>query len=309
MLRSSTTRSASLVALLLLGSACEEKVVPAPTRSAAPPKPTQAPPRPSASATGSASASAAPTTSVAIPERTGPLRWADFGGPFPRPTVTRGDKAWCAVPISGGWETLKLTVLEVADADETHVRAKVGDSEYFVPAAFVARSEAARGLAKGSPVIASAEGTRVFGRVVTADTNKSTVRYRFAGTDAEKELDNTLLILLDGTLRYGGLVAFDGRREGEKTARWRLGTFVSAQEERTWLLDTSGKPLRLPSAQVRAIPTAMARVGDRVVVARQGDFVPATVKRVVEDGLQYEVAIEDGSEFVVSFEAVAPPIP
>lgn len=316
-MRSLTLQAALVTSLLCLGAAaCGDK--PAQPQPSSHPAPTQPPtPPPSAKPSASATASAAPSASSAlsaipIPSAgpSGPVKWADFGGPEVKSPVKEGQKAWAAIPVSAGWDTLKLSLHEVSRIEgETVVVFSIDGVDYFVPAAFVVPAEPAKDLAMGDAVMASAYGTRVFGRV-TALTPKLKVKFRFAVAVEEKEFDASEVSKLDATLHFGAPILFKEEREGvlSKDAKLRTGQFVSTDEGRTWVLGLAGKPQRVAANAVQPMDVRQHKVNDKVWVTRSDEVTPGLVQEVLDDGVRYRVKLENGDEATATLDQVTVPL-
>lgn len=283
---------------------------PAPTAPATtPPKPTQ----PSASASSSAS-SAAPIASFS--PAAGPVRWADFGGPEVEPTVRAGDLAWAVLPVSVGWETLKFAVLPVSKIEGNVAVFEVasGDTktQAFVPGAFTSPLAPPDKLAPDDAVMIATGGARAFGRVVTAPADKKVkVRYRFAGSFEEKEVDLTEVLKLDGTLKFGAPVAFSEEKD-EGTKRrvlWHPASLVHSAEDKAWVV-SFGRPIRVPLATVKPMSVAtLHRPGDKVWAASSEELLPGQIAEVQDNGTRYKVKLDEGgTEVTASFENVTPPL-
>src|SRR5207248_2093870 len=133
-------------------------------------------------ATVAASSSAPPIDSALVPS--GPIRWADFTGPFEKSKLTGGERVWVVMPVNTGWETLKFAEHDVARIEENEVIVRPRGVDVFVPTVFVSLAEAPKNIARGDAVMASAHDTRVFARVV-ATGKKAKVRFRFASNIEE----------------------------------------------------------------------------------------------------------------------------
>lgn len=308
--------------LLLVGvqaltlAACGEEP---PIQDPGPPIPSQAP-SPSASATSrrtslarpsasaSSSASAAPSASADVPR--GPVKWADYPGPFDKPTFKGGETVWCVLPVSVGWGTLEFSVRTVSRVDDTWISVKKGEDEFLLPSAFVSAVGAAPTLAKGDAVLVSAHDTGLYGRVLESGA-KVKVRFRFGSSIEELEVDKTSVVKLDGKLGLGAPVLVQEEREEPKvTAPVHAASFVSTSPAATWVLLGGGKPERYTPSWVRAMNVGgLRKVGDKVWLIRQDDLSAATVQEVLEDDLRYKLKLDNGSETTASYESVTSPIP
>lgn len=275
--------------------------------------------KPAASASAPASASAAvPAVSIEMPK--GPLRWTDFSGPILKPEVTAGDSAWAVLPVSVGWDTLKFAQLTVdrIDGDAVVFKGATEDKrEVFVPGAFVTRAKPATGIVKGDTVFVAAKDSRAFARVTAVEDGKINVRYRFAGDIQELQLDPGSVVKLDGSLGLGAPVGWSepGEKTGEpkkgepKKAEWHPAYFVQTAEDKTWVVTTTGKPVRVPNANVKPLAIhPMHKPKDKVWVAKGDALEEAHVLAVEDDGLRYKLKLSSDEEMSAPFEAVSTPI-
>jgi hypothetical protein len=248
----------------------------------------------------------------------GTRSWADFAGPEVKVELAVGAKAWAVLPVSAGWETLRFARLDVKGLEGTQVIFAVspascgGGYDVLVPGAFTSAATAAEGLAKDDPVMVATSGTRAFGRVVSVDGAKAKVRYRFAGTEEEREVPTTDLIKLDGTLKFGAPVAYSEPKENPKgpvTKSWHPAQFVQGTESKTWVVTAAGKPLHVPADTVRALDVkAPRKAGDAVWAAPNDELLAATITEPLDGGLRFKVKLASGEDTTVSYEAVSSPL-
>lgn len=279
--------------------------------SRAPKVPTMKPSAASASASASA-----PPPAVSIEVPTGPVRWTDFSGPIVKPEAKPQDKVWAAVPVSAGWDTLKFTLITVDRlSEDEYVFRPMGAEkrDIFVPGAFVFPAKPAEGLVKGDAVAVAPKDARAFGRVTSVEGGKIKVRFRYAGDQQEVEVPPDQIIKIDGTLKFGLPAAYRDLKEQEGGAQpkvtWHPGFFVHAAEDKAWIVTTSGKPIRLPQANVKPLGVQQIhKTGDKVWFAGSDTLVEATVSSVEDDGLRYKVKLAGGEETSASFESVTTPI-
>lgn len=288
---------------------------PPPPAAASPAATVKQPPAASASVTASASGSA-PAPIATFAPASGPLKWADFGGPDIEPPVKAGERAWAVLPVSVGWETLKFSVLPVMRIEDGKLAVfeiTSGDrkTEAFVPGAFTAPLQPPDKLAVDDAVMISTDGARAFGRVAAAPAGqKVKVRFRFAGSLEEKEIPLDEVLKLDGTMKLGAPVAFSEEKD-EGTKRrvvWRPAGLVHAAEEKAWVV-SFGRPLRVPLSTVKPMSVGtLHRAGDKVWVANTEELLPGQVAEVQDGGIRYTVKLDDGSEQIASLENVTAPI-
>ncbi|MFO0547192.1 MAG: hypothetical protein U0271_02325 [Polyangiaceae bacterium] len=265
---------------------------------------------PAASADAPASASAAVVPTIAVPIDLGPVKWSDFSGPKVKSELLANSTAWVAMPVSQGWETLKFALVTVdhVDGDDVVV---VGSSkqQVFVPAAFTFPAKTAETLAKGDAVLVSAKDSRAFARVVGTEGGKVRVRYRYAGDLQEVVVAANALRKLDGALHFGAPAAFSEVGEtagGNIKTTWRPVFFVHSAEDRTWVVTSSGRPIRVPSKNVKPLDVQVIhKPGDKVWVTRGEEFKPASVSEVEDEGLRYKLRLDSGEDTSATFEGVS----
>lgn len=260
---------------------------------------------PTASASPSVSASAA---SSAGPAGSGvavagppPIAFRDFSGPSVKPPVQVGERAWVVVPLSGAWEAVKLTIAPATEVSDDSIVVEQDDKRYRVPGAFVAKATRVTPLAEGDAVMASAKGTRVFGRVVDADTAMAHVRFKFAGAVEIAEIATNDLVKLDGSSFLGAPVSL---RENKSS---RPSQLIHLAGERAWVL-TAGRAHAVLATDVAvlAAPLTFAK-GAPVSATRAGLFAPAVVVDVLEAGLQYRINWDGSDETATTtYEFVIP---
>ncbi|MFO0619724.1 MAG: hypothetical protein U0414_44480 [Polyangiaceae bacterium] len=270
-------------------------------------KPTSLP-KPSASASSAASA-LAPATSSSADVARGPVKWADYPGPFDKITLKGGETAWCVLPVSVGWGTLEFSVRQVARVDGTWLVVKKGEDEFLLPPAFVQVAAPPTSLAKGDAVLVSAHETGLYGRVIEAG-EKPKVRFRFGSSVEELEVDKSTLIKLDGRLAFGAPVLVQEELEDtKKPAPVHAASFVSSGSGSTWVLLGGGKPEHYTPSWVHALNVVGPRkAGDKVWLIRQDDVAPGVVQEVLDDDLRYKIKLDNGSETTATYEAVTSPV-
>jgi hypothetical protein len=244
----------------------------------------------------------------------GPSRWADFSGPNLAPTVKPGERAWMLLPVSTGWETLKLSIENVERVTELEVVVKTsGNREVFVPSALTSPLPRVEAFVNGDTVVVPTTGSRAIARVVSVASPNATVRYRYAGELKEVAVPFTDLIKLDGTLKFGAVVvARDASRNanGQEKVAWRTGQFVSSTEGKTWIVTWAGRPFRFEASSVKPVMCHVPyKAGDKVTVLAEDNLSKGTVLSSEDDGLRYVVKLEQGTETTVPFDSVSGPLP
>jgi len=234
-----------------------------------------------------------------------PVVFEDFAGPLVKPPVKAGDRAWVVVPVSGGWDVVKIALLPVLEAAESDLVVERDGRRYRVPGAFAARSAPATDLAPGDPVMAGTRGTRVFGRVIAPAKDRVTIRFKFAGKVEEVELAHDEVVELDGRPVLGAPVTIS---DPDAT---RYGQLVHQGAGKTWVVQSGGRPRWLPPSSVKILPTPpRLAVGDAVLAVRGEKLEPAWVTAVLDEGLQLEVKWKGGEDTAThTFDAVTRPGP
>jgi hypothetical protein len=218
------------------------------------------------------------------------------------------------LPVSAGWETLKLSIEKVERTAEFEVVVKTaGDREVFVPSALTSPLAKIDSLVNGDTVIIPTAGSRAIGRVVGVAGTNATVRYRYAGELKEMSVPFADLIKIDGTLRFGAVVvARDATRNssGQEKVAWRAGQFVSTAEGKTWMVTWAGRPFRLDAASIKPVMCHVPyKAGDKVTVLAEENMTKGTVVSSEDDGLRYVIKLDQGNETTWPFDAVSGPMP
>lgn len=255
--------------------------------------------------TASASTSALPVVppaSANVPR--GPVKWADYPGPFDKVALKGGETVWCVLPVSVGWGTLEFATRGVSHVDGTWITVKKGEDEFLLPPAFVQVAAAPPALAKGDAVLVSAHDTGLYGRVLETG-EKVKVRFRFGSAVEELEVDKASVLKLDGKLGFGAPVLVQEELEDrKKTPPVHAASFVSTGGGSTWVLLGGGKPERFTSTWVYPMSVGARKVGDKVWLVRQDEALAGVVLEVLDDDLRYKLKLDNGSETTASFESV-----
>jgi hypothetical protein len=217
------------------------------------------------------------------------------------------------LPVSTGWETLKLSIEKVERTTELEVVVKsAGDREIFVPSALTGPLPRVDALVNGDTVVVPTTGSRAIARVVAVTSPTATVRYRYAGELKEVSVPFTDVIKLDGTLKLGAVVvARDATRNanGQEKVAWRAGQFISTGEGKTWMVTWAGRPFRVEASRVKPVLCHVPyKAGDKVTVLAEDDLARGTVLSSEDDGLRYVVKLDQGGEATVPFDSVSGPL-
>jgi hypothetical protein len=255
-----------------------------------PPSPATAAPGAAAPGTAAPGPSAAPATAATAAPAPAPDA-PPFNGEDPRATVTiTGPKAWVLSPEQGG-----IVLADFVRMEGTRVVFKnfIGDAELTVPSAFAFQPPAAPKLQKGDVVLTMVAGPAVCGRVRSVKGEEVEVAFEWSGeVDTRTEPPNEVL-RLEGALQFGAPVLY----EEEPGGGWLEGQLVYQGGKIAWL----SADVKVSIQQVRPIDvTRKYEPGDAVLARSPGmfSFVPGKVKKVLDDGVRYEVAHEDGDTFI-----------
>ncbi|MDI1443347.1 hypothetical protein [Polyangium sp. 6x1] len=232
-------------------------------------------------------------------ERFGTVR--AFAGDDPGKTVTiPGKRAWTV----GAGESWTIGLYEFVRADGTRnvFKGPAGEPDFAIPGAYTLPAAPARGLAKGALVIVPVEESTTCGRVLGASDSEIKVALLVDTKRTEKALQPDQVLPLDGKLGFAAPVAYKQQPDARS---FTLGTLVYTDGTTAWLQGAT----RVPAAQVKPLDVARPyKAGDKVfaVPAESDVFVPATVTKILDDGLQYEVKTQDGATKLADVCAVTP---
>jgi len=260
-----------------------------------------------------------PEKPVPGPAKTDVVRWNAFPGPDTAPAVTTGE-AFVAVPLSSGtWDASQVSFV-VATIVEAKPHALIVDSasrRFEVPGAFVAPKLVPVKLGVGAYVLFPRDPTLAVGRITKATKVGYTIAYR-AG-DAVEHAEGVAashVLPLDGTLHFGapvscgsGLAWYVGPARPKPAAATLLSdVLVGGDDPEIWVLSDGAlircravSPLRVAGfangahVLVRGRPYVTVGGGKS-----SGMVVPverATVSSVGDEGLTYEVRVDEGYDW------------
>jgi hypothetical protein len=145
--------------------------------------------------------SLSPSAAVAVPHFTG------FPGPKTAIKAKPGSKAWVAIPISTGWDSLKMTALGYLRTVKDEGVVKPVLDEVFVPGAFVHAAAPSKSLKPGTPVLVSTYLTSAYGRVVSVKGTRVKTEFFWSGKPTPGEVALDEVLPLSGALSFGQPVA------------------------------------------------------------------------------------------------------
>ena len=221
-------------------------------------------------------------------ERFGTVR--PFAGDDPGRTVAISGKRGWSVGPGDSW-TISLYEFVRTDGTKNVFKGPPGEPDFAIPGAYTFPAAPARGLAKGALVLVPVEGSTTCARVLAASDAEIKVAYLFDTKRTEKALQPDQVLPLEGKLGFAAPVAYKPQADSKA---WTLGTLVYSDGTNAWLQGAT----RVPVAQVKPVDVARPyKAGDKVfaVLMDTDVFVAATVTKVVDDGLQYEVKTQDGA--------------
>lgn len=213
-------------------------------------------------------------------------RFSGFPGPTVPVNVKAGERAWTASPAALDWNVLKLAQYKFVKTEGTEGLFEFGNETFHVPSAFIAPAAPAVGLKPRSPVLLSVYVTTMPGRVVAVAGNKVSVEFLWVNRRQVKDVGTDEVILMDGKARFGAPIAY---REG---ATWRHAQMIRPGPKTSWVLGFAGKPLQVPAASIKMLTFKTFKAGDRVWVDWVGQFRPARVVSVQDNGLRYQVLVD-----------------
>ena len=162
-----------------------------------------------------------------------------------------------------------------------------GEGEFKVPQAFTFAPPAGQKLSKGATVLYTVVTSGECGRVVDLHGDTAKVSFVWASKVDARDVSTSELLVLDGSLAYGAPILY--REDEDQT--W-VDTQLAYQDGKTaWL--SNGEKTALKN--VRAMDVTKSRKAGEAVLARESTMMgmaPATIKKVLDDGLRYEVEFE-----------------
>jgi hypothetical protein len=292
---------------------------PAPDASVAQPAKPGAP----AHASAAEPAAPAPASAASGPDVDGPdgvRRWGAWDGPKQGAAVTT-KRAWVIAPnlqesgsdkLSFGAVFPRVADVEKASANELVLSEKWG--KFAVPLALARPAAAPRALKDGRVVRCPFGGNSVI--AITDRTSDSTTvcKFRFMDKPRKEEVPIADVMVFDGTLQLGAPV--HARFESEPDV-WYDGMAVAADGDSVWATleikfgndDPRGSKVahKFKKSDVRVVDVRKTfNRGDACVAPDFGRIEPCTVKRILDQGLAYEVSVEGGATHEVEIGRIAP---
>ena len=218
------------------------------------------------------------------PKKEEPKGWAAYPGPDVPVTLAAGQPHWAAIPISTGWDSLKITQLDYKGVEGKNAAFTFMSRELHVPSAWVRAAEPAKGLKVGSPVLLNVYVTSNYGRVKELKGDKVVVEHHWVTKVESPEVSTRDVLLLSGELEFGAPVAY------KQAADWYSAQLLHKGADQSWVMGFAGKPVQVPTADVKAVPVGKLFKVGAAVWARfgSGKFMEAKVVGVLEKGLRYQ---------------------
>lgn len=214
-----------------------------------------------------------------------------------------GEKAWTIGP-GDDWQ-IGLYDFVRTDGTKNVFKEFGGEKEFSVPGAFTMQAKPVAGLKKGDPVYATIVASGACGRVASASDQEIKVIYLWGGSRSDRTFAPDELLLLDGKLGYGAPVAYKEQADDEW---WMPGTLVYKDDKTAWLQGGT----KVPANLVKPLDVKRTyKAGDKVWAVPEntwGNLQPATVTKVLNDALQYEIKYDDGSKKVADYCQVTAPL-
>ncbi len=275
--------------------------------------PTTTPPQPVGSATPKETAKVDPPKVDPKPEEPkpeepkpkGPFHWTKFPGPIVKTTIST-KQAWAVIPVGleGDWGIAKLALLDYVRAEgDEHVLIRMGKEEIFVPRAMVREATPAKGVKKGSTVVVNVAAASAHARVteITKGDDGEWVKFQYlwAGSVSDGELALHEMVLVEDKLAFGNMVEYEDKGG-------HAGMVVFTEKNMTWVIDETGRPLRLGTNFMKPMKITKAlKKGDRVRAPLGYQFAEGTVTEVLDGGLRYKVKDQNGKEEKLAFHLVS----
>jgi hypothetical protein len=209
--------------------------------------------------------------------------WTAYPGPDVPVSLAAGQKHWAAIPIAMDWQSLKITQLDYKGVEGKNAAFTFIGRELHVPSAWVRAAEPAK-VKAGSPVLLNIYVTSNYGRVTEVKGDKVVVAHPWALKVESAEVSAQDVLLLSGELEFGAPVAY------KQGADWYSATLLHKGADKSWVMGFAGKPLQVPTADVKAVPVGKVHKVGAAVWARfgSGKFMEAKVVGVLDKGLRYQ---------------------
>lgn len=227
-------------------------------------------------------------------ERSGKER--PFAGDDPGKTIAIPSKqAWTLGP-GDSW-VIGLYAFVRSDGTKNIFKGPPGELDFAIPSAYTRAAVAPKGLLKSVIVLVPSEIETTCARVVSAsDTEIKVALMDENDKRVEKTFPAEQVWPLDGKLEFAAPVAYKQNPDDKVFTR---GVLVYRDDRYAWLQGAS----RVAPGDVKAVDVLHTyKVGESVfAVPNDGTdkFVPGTITKILNEGLQYEVKSKDGSAKIV----------
>lgn len=199
-----------------------------------------------------------------------------------------GDYLFAVLPASDRWDMVgwKGGVMGTASGTAATFIATTGEEVHNVPGSLMMAVTEAPTLKAGDVVIGEVHGSCQLALVDSIEDQMVYARTVWVGkpTDIDVPLDKV-------NRQAKGLNAMNMAAYPD-SGEMLLGTVAAVAPKSVWMIAASGKVMEVPRSKV--VPIAAGTQygkGDQVMAATDGAiFTPATIEKVIERGLQYEVS-------------------
>lgn len=222
-------------------------------------------------------------------ERSGQER--PFSGDDPGKSVPLSGKRAFALGPGESW-VIGLYDFIRTEGTKNVFKGPPGERDFAIPGAYTRMPSPLGALVKGAVVRVPYEIETICGRVVSASEREVRVAVLDENKRVERVFAPDQVLALSGKLDFASPVAFK-QSPGDKA--FSLGVLVYQDERYAWLQSAT----RVDAGQAKAVDTSRVyKVGDAVfAVPNDGaeTFVPGTITKVLDDGLQYEIKTKEGA--------------
>ncbi len=223
-------------------------------------------------------------TTPAVGELEGP----SWGVPESHLPANPGDYLFAAIPKSDSWDMVvwKGGTMGTASGNAATFVATTGEEVPNVPGSLMMAIGEAPELEAGDVVIGEVHGSCQLALVESVEGERVYARTVWVGKPTDLELPLGQVKRQAKGLSALGMAAYPDSGE------MLLGWVAAVGPKTVWMIAASGKVVEVPREKVVSIVAGTKHVkGDQVYAATDGAiFTSATVEKVVENGLQYEVA-------------------
>lgn len=229
---------------------------------------------------------------------------APFAGDDPGKAVAIPTKRAFSLGPAESW-TIGLYEFVKTEGTKNYFKEPGETTIFAIPGAYTKPAEPVKGLKKGAAVLIPDEGGMACARVISASDTEVKISMMTGDTEkGDKSVKPDEVLVLEAKLDFGARVAY---QSDPKDSKWQLGGLVYKDDKTAWLEGAT----RVPATQVKAMDVVkIYKAGDKVWAVPTGTagFVPATVAKVMFEGLLYQVKLSDGSTKNADFCSVTSPL-